>query len=174
MKIIWIILGCAAGVFLIVLIFGLLQPVKHSVTRAVVVRQKPEVVFALLEDAAALPSWSTSVAKCETLPAAQGKPSFRCTLKWGSMQMIITQIERDPPKRLVNSMTREGGPVLGTWTYQIAPEGGGSRVSITEEGELKNPIYRAMSRLRGLDANLNQTLNDLTRKFDGGPPATGR
>jgi hypothetical protein len=84
------------------------------------------------------------------------------------MQMIMTQVERTPPTRLVGTMAKEGGPILGTWTYQIVPEPDGCRVAVTEDGELRNPLFRAMARMRGLDANIMQTLHDLATKFGEG------
>jgi uncharacterized protein YndB with AHSA1/START domain len=168
MKWLFIIGGIFFLAMLVVLIAGLLQPIKHSVTRSIRLRQKPEVVFALLEDSTNLPSWSSTVASVEPMPPRDGKPNkpvMRCTLKWGHMQMIMTQSECTPPSRLVTRMAKPDGTVLGTWTYQITPEADGCRMALTEEGELKNPFFRIMARMRGLDANITQTLNDLGKKF---------
>ena len=165
MKWILILLLCLAGLLAIailaLLVLGLLQPVKHSVTRSLHLKQKPAAVFGVLED----PGWSTAVLKVEPLPARAGKPVSRVTLRWGHMQMIMTQLERTPPTRLVVSMSKDGGPTLGTWTYQLSTEDDGCRITVTEEGEMANPIYRAVGRIRGLDANILQTLRDLASKF---------
>ncbi len=165
----WLLL--IAGIFILailaVLLFGLMQPVKHSVTRSIHLKRQPEAVFAVIDDDTNLPSWSSSVLKVEPLPDQDGKPAARYTLRWGNMQMIMTQLERTPPNRLVVRMSKESGPVLGTWTYQITSETDGCRVALTEEGELTNPIFRTMARMRGLDANITQTLQDLARKFGG-------
>jgi uncharacterized protein YndB with AHSA1/START domain len=150
---------------LVMLVAGLLQPVKHSVTRSLHLNQKPEVVFALLADSTNLPSWSSTVASVEPMPVRDGRLAVQCTLKWGHMQMIMTQSEYAPPSRLAVTMAKPGGTVLGTWTYQITPDATGCRVALTEEGELKNPFFRIMARMRGLDANIIQTLRDLAKKF---------
>lgn len=165
MKWLLLIVGIFILVVLAVLILGLLQPVKHSVTRSIHLKQKPETVFAVLDNSAELPNWSSTVLKVEPLPDRDGKPVVRCTLRWGGMQMIMTQLERTPPTRLVGTMAKEGGPILGTWTYQIVAEPDGCRVAVTEDGELRNPLFRAMARMRGLDANITQTLRDLAKKF---------
>jgi uncharacterized protein YndB with AHSA1/START domain len=150
---------------LAMLVAGLFLPAKHSVTRSIHLNQKPEVVFALLQDSTNLPSWSSTVASVEPIPDQDGKQVVQCTLKWGHMQMLMTQSECSPPSRLVTTMAKPGGAVLGTWTYQIVPDAEGCRVALTEDGELKNPFFRAMARMRGLDANINQTLRDLAKKF---------
>jgi len=165
MKWLLIAISIIALAIIVVLVVGLLQPAKHSVTRSIHLKQTPESVFALLEDQTNSPSWSSGIAKVEPLPDRDGKPTVRCTLKWGGMQMIITQLECTPPHRLVFSMSEDGGPSFGTWTYNISSETDGCRVAITEDGELKNPLYRVMARMRGLDANISQTLRDLAKKF---------
>jgi hypothetical protein len=37
-------------------------------------------------------------------------------------------------------------PFGGTWTYELKQEESGTRVTITERGEVYNPIFRFMSR----------------------------
>jgi hypothetical protein len=37
-------------------------------------------------------------------------------------------------------------PFGGTWAFELASEGAGTRVTITENGEVYNPIFRFMSR----------------------------
>jgi hypothetical protein len=41
----------------------------------------------------------------------------------------------------------DGLPFGGTWTWELAPAGGGTRLTITEAGFIRNPIFRLMSRL---------------------------
>ncbi len=47
----------------------------------------------------------------------------------------------------------------GTWTYELAPDGSGTRLTITEEGEVPSPLLRFLSRFvfghaRALDTYL--------------------
>jgi hypothetical protein len=167
---IWLLVvsGFVGALVLGLLILGLLQPARHSVTRSITLKEKPEIVFALIDNVDQLPSWSSMVVKVEHLPDRNGRPTTRQILTFG-MAFIATTIERRPPSRLVGSLERERGPLMGTWTYDITPDGDGCRVAITEEGELKSPFMRAFAQLRGLDASILQQLNDLARKF--GTPA---
>jgi len=170
MKILMLI---TAGIFIVLvlviltlLIMGLLQPVKHSVTRSIHLHQPPATVFAVLTNTAALPTWSTTVQTVEPLPDSDGKPTFRVTMKWGHLQMLMTQLKTVAPTQLVIRMARENGPILGTWTYQLtADNNGGCNIALTEEGELKNPFLRAIAWLRGSDTNIKQTLRDLAQKI---------
>ena len=77
---------------------------------------------------------------------------------------IATELECKPPNLLVGQLEREGGHVMGTWTYRIEPHPEGSRVSITEDGVTENPLMRAIMRLQGLDSSIKRQLTDLARK----------
>jgi hypothetical protein len=165
MKWILILLGVVAVMTLGMLILGLLQPVKHSITRSIRLKQKPETVFPALENVEETSKWSSSVLQVERLPDQDGKPSARVTLRWGHVRMIATQLECKSPVRLVTRMAKDGGSVLGTWTYELAAEPDGCRLTLTEEGEMINPFYRAIGRMRGLEANIRQTLHDLAKRF---------
>lgn len=161
----WLIIGAVVVVAVIaLLVFGLTQPVKHSVARSIRLRQKPDAVFAVIDDFQNSADGS-SVVKVEAISDRNGNPASRYTLKWRRLRMTMTQLERTPPTRLVSSLTREDGAALGTWTYEIVPDGEGCRVTLAEDGELKNPLFRALMRLRGADAHITQTLRELAKKF---------
>jgi len=34
----------------------------------------------------------------------------------------------------------------GRWIYELAPDGAGTRLTITEDGFIKNPVFRLLSR----------------------------
>ncbi len=172
MKWLLLIAGILVLGILAMLVLGLLQPVRHSVTRSVRLKQRPEAVFALLDRTEDMPKWSAAVLQVESLPDQNGKPAARVTMKWGHMQMIMTQLERTPPARLVVRMAKEGGPTMGTWTYQLNAENDGCLVELTEQGELQSPFYRAVGRMRGLDANVTQTLHDLANQFGESAPSS--
>jgi uncharacterized protein YndB with AHSA1/START domain len=163
-----VVAGTFIFLLLALLVFGLLQPVAHSVTRSLTLKQKPETVFAALDNVDALPSWSSMIAKVEHIPDRDGHPVTRQTMRSGR-SLIVTTLERKPPTRLVGSMEKEGGPIWGTWTYELTPEGDGCRVSITEDGEMKNPFFRAIARIRGLDTTIKIQLTDLAHNFGEAP-----
>ena len=60
---------------------------------------------------------------------------------------VPVRIVRQEPPSLLVARVVEGQPFGGTWTYHVAPApGGGSRLTITEDGEVYNVIFRFMSR----------------------------
>jgi hypothetical protein len=61
------------------------------------------------------------------------------------MRLIVT--EDAPPHRLV--MTIDAPPDAtfgGTWTYEVTPADGGTKLTVTERGYINNALFRFMSR----------------------------
>jgi hypothetical protein len=57
-------------------------------------------------------------------------------------------------------------PFGGTWTFELTRAGAGTRVTITERGEVYNPIFRFLSRfVFGHTATLESCLLALERKW---------
>lgn len=58
-------------------------------------------------------------------------------------------------------------PFAGSWTYDVTPSGSGTRVLITERGEIHNPVFRVLSRfVFGHTATMEQFLRNLGQKLD--------
>ena len=74
-------------------------------------------------------------------------------------------VEQAPPSRLVTRVA-DGLPYGGTWTFELAPEGGGTRLTITEHGEVYNPIFRVLARfVFGHAATMEAYLEDLAARL---------
>ena len=75
--------------------------------------------------------------------------------------------EMQPPHKLVSKIADDDLPFGGRWTYELREsEGGGTRITITENGKIYNPIYRFMARyLFGYHATLENYLKALGMKF---------
>ena len=74
------------------------------------------------------------------------------------------RIEREEPPSLLVTRVVEGQPFGGTWTYRIAPAPGGSQLTITEDGEVYNVVFRFMSRfVFGHYATMDAYLANLKR-----------
>ncbi len=57
-------------------------------------------------------------------------------------------------------------PFGGTWTFDIEPAGTGTQLTITEDGIVRNPIFRFVSRFVFGHYKTQETyLRDLAKKF---------
>jgi uncharacterized protein YndB with AHSA1/START domain len=169
-----VILGIVAVPVLLVagvVITGFSIEPDHVAKRTVTLKAAPDVVYKAIADFEKHGEWRPDIKKIERLPDKDGHPQWKETNGFGVI--ALEQTEADAPKKLVTRITDPDLPFGGTWTYELAAEGGGTRVSITEKGTVKNPVFRFMSRfVFGYTATLDSFLKDLGKK--GGEEVTPR
>jgi len=117
---IWIGLILLAVVGVVALI-GYFLPVNHEATRSAEFNKPPVDVFALISDLKNYPTW------------------------WPEGTVKVAVVESVAPSRFVTKIVDETA-FGGTWTIEIAPAGNGSRLTVTERGEVYNLIFRTLSR----------------------------
>jgi len=120
--------------------FGATLPVAHVATRTKRLPAQPQVVWGLINDPVATKGWGGNV-KTEV-------------------------VEQDEPRLLTTKIVGEKA-FGGTWTYELAPEGHeATTLTITERGEIYNPLFRTVMRLMGhtrtIDAYLAKLETALT------------
>ena len=164
MRIIVLLLAVVVGLGLIVVVVGYLLPVRHVATVAAHVPATPEQVWGALTDVAAYPTWRGDVTSVEMLPSDSGHVAWREHGKNDAISFAIEEAER--PRRLVTRITDKSLPFGGGWEYAITADGTGSRVQITERGEVYNPVFRFVSRfVMGHTATASAYLKALGARF---------
>lgn len=101
---------------------GYLLPVGHEASRSAEFNKPPEAVFALVSDVNNYRSW------------------------WDGAEVKSAVVESVAPTKLVTKVVGET-QFGGTWTFEITPTPGGSRLTITERGEIYNPVFRTLAKL---------------------------
>ena len=156
---IWI-LGSLVTIALVVTVVGYMLPQAHSVTRTVTVPLAPDALYALLVDVDKYSTWRPGVKSLTRQPDRDGKPAWVEEAGGDRIPFYFERMER--PSLLVSRIADPSLPFGGTWTYRITPQGSGSSVAITEDGEVYNPIFRFMSRfVFGHAATLDEFARDL-------------
>jgi len=140
--ILWIGAGLAVAV-LIVVVVGAMLPKAHTASRTARIAMPPDALYALLSDVDRYQSWRKDVKSLQRLPDRDGKPAWIEDVGGMKIPLHFERMER--PAMLV---ARIDGDLAfgGTWTYRIDPASGGSDLTITENGEVYNVIFRFMSR----------------------------
>lgn len=151
----------AAGAVMVV---GWLLPVEHVArTRATIAAPRSEV-WRALTDVSAFPQWRQEVEAVEMLPPDQGRLAWRERGRNGAI--AYARVQELSEERLVSRITDESLPFGGTWTYELAEVPGGTQVTITEHGTVRNPFFRFMSRfVFGHHATQESFLESLAAKF---------
>lgn len=164
MRVVVLLLAVVVGLGLVVVVIGYLLPVKHVATVAAHVPAAPAQVWDALTDVTAYPKWRGDLTSVEMLPADSGHVAWREHGKNDAMTFVIEQAE--PPRRLVTRITDKSLPFGGAWEYVVTPDGTGSRVQITEHGEVYNPVFRFVSRfIMGHTATASAYLRALGARF---------
>jgi hypothetical protein len=160
MKWVWIAAGALAFIAGAMALIGALLPKGHHATRRARLRQRPEAIYAVL---AGPPDWRSDIKTHGSLPDG----------KWweqdGHGRKITYELVEDrAPTRRVIRIADPSLPFGGTWTLGIAADADGhaSTVSVTEDGEIYNVIFRFMARfVFGYTSTIEAYLRDLGRKF---------
>ena len=151
------------GLLAVVAGIGATLPVKHTATRSATVQASPQQVWDVISGP---PDWRPDVTRYEELPARDG---HRVWIEYGKAESKITYevTESDPPRKLVTRIANANLPFGGTWTYEVTPTAdGGSTFTITENGEVYNPIFRFLSRyVMGYNATMDRYLQAVQNKL---------
>ncbi len=158
----WI--GAAIAVIvLIVVVVGAMLPKAHSVSRTARIAMPPEALYTLLSDVDRYQSWRPDVKTFERRPDRDGKPAWVEDVGGMKIPMVFERMER--PSLLVARIDTKDLAFGGTWTYRIAPASGGSDLTVTEDGEVTNVIFRFMSKfVFGHHATMDGFLKNLQAK----------
>ena len=162
-RILWIVLALVALVAIVTCV-GWLLPVGHEATRSAELSKPPDAVYALVADVKNYSQWWKEITQVDMLVDEPNRTTFRQHTSTGPIVMTIT--ERQPPAKMVTKIDDPDQPFGGTWTWEIAPTPSGSRLTITERGEVYNPIFRFMSRfVFGYTGTMESCLKALKQKL---------
>jgi hypothetical protein len=162
----WMVIVAIALVALVVLaaLVGVFLPKGHRASRTAVFNATPEAVFAAISDFSRFPEWRSDVKTVEVLSDDGGLTRFREVGKHGA---VIYKVEvREAASRLVTRIDDPSQPFGGTWTLVVRPVAAGTELTITEDGEIYNPIFRVMSQLVFSPyATIDTYLSDLRKRL---------
>ena len=133
--------GLGVAIAIITLI-GYALPQDHVASVTGHVSMPPQGVYTRLTEVERYPEWRKDVERIEVLS--------RAPLKWREHAdgdvITFEMVETMAPARVVSRIADPDLPFGGTWTYELSADGSGTRVTITERGQVYNPIFRFVSR----------------------------
>lgn len=152
------------GLLLLLILVGLLTPRTHMASSSIELRAARGEVWRSISDWRRFPEWIDFVHEVEELRLPDGRTGFTEHTRMGPMPLVITTSE--PEQRLVTEIADARLPFGGTWTWQLAARGdGGTTVTLTEDGCVRPPLFRALSRfVFGHHGMMDRFLRALARK----------
>jgi len=165
LKVVVAILVAIAAMAGIVALLGSRLPVAHVATRSAVIGAPADVVFNAMTDFASAPSWRSGLRSVTvSTDSTTGRQRVTEESSTGTMTMEVEELV--VPRRLVTRIVGEDLPYGGAWAHALEAQGNATRVTITEHGEVYNPIFRFIAKyIMGHTGTLDTYLTDLGRKF---------
>jgi uncharacterized protein YndB with AHSA1/START domain len=164
MKIGFAVLAGLLALVAVVGLIGVMLPRDHRATSHIMLQTSPAEVWPAVRNLdALLGSWK-DLESAGRVADQNGKEVWQ--QKAGGFEMKLIIEEATPPSYLVTRIDAPPDAAFGgTWTYQLTPEGTGTRVTITEAGYVSNPIFRVMMKAMGTHRSLDGFLTGLGAKF---------
>lgn len=161
MKVVWTAVLGLLVLAVVVIAIGLALPERHRATVRAHYQEPVDTVYRTIIDVAAAPAWRTGVDSVQIL--SEQPLRWREHADWGTLTMEMVQAD---PTRVVSRIADASAGFGGTWTFEIMPDSGGTTLTLTEDGEVYNAIFRFMSRfVFGHYRGLESYAADLGRKF---------
>ena len=166
----WIALAVVGGLAALVAllaIVGLLVPRGHVASATVRIARPPQTVWDVLADQPSWPAWAPGVKAMERGGERDGRPVWRMISRHGAMPWVV-EID-EPPRRRVTRIVDDGMAFGGAWTWTIEEDGDGARVTLTEDGFIRNPVFRTLAHFAfGYQGTIESFLRALARRLGDG------
>ena len=161
MKWVIIILLVLVVLVSIMLIVGYLLPVKHSAKVSANIPAPPDSVWQRISQPDKFSSWRKDIKNIQLISADEWIETSSHNDK------IPFKIrEAVPNHKLVTVINTRKLPFGGSWTYELRPNGNGTEITITEDGEVYNPLFRFMSKfIFGHTATMKSYMKNLETSF---------
>ena len=161
----WILFIMAAIVAMVLalIVGGLVTPRDHVVARRIRLRDPRSAVWATIRDFGRYGEWRHELEFAEVIDADQPQPRWRETSTRGSVAFGVTG--ETPSERLVAKILDDDLPFSGEWTWSLRDDAGGTEVSITERGTVRNPVFRFIgAHLIGYTSSIDRYLKALAER----------
>ncbi len=159
-------LGVVVALVGLVFALGSFVPVGHRASVSTRLDAPPARVWELISDYESGPTWRRDVRSVETLAGTSDAVLYREDRTTGPLTMRVT--ESVPRRRLVTEIADEGLPFGGRWTFELSDAEPGTRLTITEDGEIYSPLFRSLSRfVFGYTSTLESYVSDLAAALGG-------
>lgn len=137
-----IILAVLIGLPLVTYGVGLLVPRNHVATMFIDLAAPREKVWALVSDVANTHKWRSDITAIRVMPGPPAPVRFVEVSSMGEVPFEV--VSQTAPSVQVVRVIDDDQPFGGTWMWNLHPAGTGTRLSVTETGFVKSPIFRAM------------------------------
>jgi len=159
----WLIVaGCAIfAVAAVVALVGLQLPKEHVVSRSRRFNVPIDSIWSAISDVLGAAAWRSDLKSVESVDLDHWRE-----IGTNGRAVLYERVEAQAPSRLVTRMADPDLPYCGTWLFELSEDGGQvTWLTITENGEVKNPILRFLSHyVFGQTKSIDTYLDSLEKK----------
>ncbi|MEM7159351.1 MAG: SRPBCC family protein [Myxococcota bacterium] len=140
-SLIWVLIGLAvltaiaAGV-------GATMEANHLAMREAVYPHSPEELWQVISRFDLTPEWRSEV---DDIEIQSGDPIRFIEMNADGLTSLQVE-EQEIGKRMVLATADPDMPFSGKWTFELTPVEEGTRLRITDNGTISNPLYRLVAR----------------------------
>jgi uncharacterized protein YndB with AHSA1/START domain len=157
MKWLLMIVGALAGLIAVMFVIGKLLPVAHTASRSVELKAPPEKIWQLLTQFADYPQWRKELKQVEMV----NEKTWKGIDSHGESITFALQ-EAQTFEKMVTVIADKNLPFGGSWMFALKANAATTTLTITENGEVYNPLFRFMSKfIFGHTATLEKYLENL-------------
>jgi len=120
-------------------------PKTHVAASRIRLSVPPQKVWDIINDFESYATWRPGLNRTERGPDIEGLPSWYEICSRHS-RVHFRVVERRAPSRLVTKIVGDDLPLRGTWIYELKEDDGGTVLTITEQENIRNPLFRFFDR----------------------------
>ena len=164
------IIGLIVLAMLVMIGVGESLPIAHVASCQARIPAAARTVWPLVADPRDF-AWRSDIASVTIPPSAD--VSVWTEVGHDGHPIPYERVSASAQREVVNRIAGQALPFGGTWTIRLAPRGQATNVSIVENGEIYNPIFRLLSRYAiGYTSRMQRYLSDLQQHFAAPPDVT--
>lgn len=145
----------------VILAIGAMLPIKHIASRSVVLNMPTEKIWSLITNYADMPNWRKELHKVTMTTASNGNEIWQ-EFENEKESLDFETIEQINNQKLVRKIVGDSSDFGGTWTFELTENNGKTTLTITENGEVYNILFRFVSKyIMGHHATMDKYIQQL-------------
>lgn len=144
---------------------GSVLPVEHSTSVVKTFQASRKQLWEKMTKLEQFPEWRSEVTSIEYVIGPDQQLTWRETYDNGE-SMVFTAKDMSYLGTMTVEIVEPIEDFSGTWKYELFPVRGGTRLTITEAGEVYSPVFRFFAKfVFGYDSTIEQYFSDLEDEF---------
>ncbi len=144
---------------------GRSQPERHTSQISVLLPAARHDAWIVITDYARMAEWWPAVKKVRLETRPNGEV-WTWNLDSQGQEIAFRTKEENAPSLLVREIVGDNLPFGGTWTFDLVEEGDHTRLTLTEDGVIRPPLFRAIARyFIGLDRTMKNFATSLEKRL---------